>query len=90
MFYLTILFLGLFYLYLEHLFYYHLEFKMLRLINLSLILYKRGEYYEKKNFVIDTLSLKLSYYEKILISDYQLNIMYRKLLRLYPTQPYIL
>lgn len=87
---LTGIILFLLYFYIETRVRYQLEFKMIRLINQSTQIYSRGQYYEKRSYVVMTMLSELNYLEQLFINEYKLNMIYRKLLLLYPTQPYIL
>lgn len=88
------LFIGiiivLLYFYIESKIRYQLEFKMIRLINQSTQLYQRGQYYEKRSYVVMTMLSEMNWLSRLFINEYKLNMIYRKLLLLYPTQPYIL
>lgn len=87
---LTGIILFLLYFYIETRVRYQLEFKMIRLMNQSTQIYSRGQYYEKRSYVVMTMLSELNYLEHLFINEYKLNMIYRKLLLLYPTQPYIL
>ncbi len=87
---LTGIILFLLYFYIETRVRYQLEFKMIRLMNQSTQIYSRGQYYEKRSYVVMTMLSELNYLEQLFINEYKLNMIYRKLLLLYPTQPYIL
>lgn len=87
---LTGIILFLLYFYIETRVRYQLEFKMIRLMNQSTQIYSRGQYYEKRSYVVMTMLSELNYLDQLFINEYKLNMIYRKLLLLYPTQPYIL
>lgn len=78
------------YLYLEALFIHYLELKMIKLINLSMTLYTRYQYYEKRDYVIKNTLKDIPLFLKIFINPHRLRLRYQTLLSLYPTKPYVL
>ena len=65
--------LFLLYFYIETRVRYQLEFKMIRLMNQSVQIYSRGQYYEKRSYVVMTILSELNWLGHLFINEYKLN-----------------